>query len=583
MTNGSANTVVEYAHEQLATGSPVPVVTISSNASRSLDGPAGLAFDASGDLWVTNGSANTVVEYAHEQLATGSPVPVVTISSNASRSLDGPAGLAFDASGDLWVTNGSANTVVEYAHEQLATGSPVPVVTISSNASRSLDGPAGLAFDASGDLWVTNGSANTVVEYAHGQLATGSTAPRATLLPHPTTLGSPSSLSLPRDLVFTHSGDLWVTNEAGNDLVEYGPSQLVNGSPAPLATVYSGSSGDLSVPLGLGFNSAGDLWVANEQSNDLVEYTPAQLVGGSPTPNASISSPSSLDWPYGVTFDRAGDLWVANYTGDSVVEYAASQLATRSPIPIVTIGPDAAGSINGPDALAFDRSGDLWVANYDANTDVSSLVEYTPSQLATGSAAPIVTISPGPSGSLDEPDGLAFDSAGDLWVVNYSANTLVEYAPSQLATGAPTPIVTISSGPSASLNEPDGLACDSAGDLWVANYNSSTVVEYKLRQLSTGSPAPAMTISPGPSASLDAPDALAFDSSGDLWVANYNSNTVVEYRAGQLDNRIPPASAMITPEPGGMLDGPDGLVFDPSGDLWVVNFNNNTVVEYATT
>ena len=394
VTNGSANTVVEYAHEQLATGSPVPVVTISSNASRSLDGPAGLAFDASGDLWVTNGSANTVVEYAHEQLATGSPVPVVTISSNASRSLDGPAGLAFDASGDLWVTNGSANTVVEYAHEQLATGSPVPVVTISSNASRSLDGPAGLAFDASGDLWVTNGSANTVVEYAHEQLATGSTAPRATLLPHPTTLGSPSSLSLPRDLVFTHSGDLWVTNEAGNDLVEYGPSQLVNGSPAPLATVYSGSSGDLSVPLGLGFNSAGDLWVANEQSNDLVEYTPAQLVGGSPTPNASISSPSSLDWPYGVTFDRAGDLWVANYTGDSVVEYAASQLATRSPIPIVTIGPDAAGSINGPDALAFDRSGDLWVANYDANTDVSSLVEYTPSQLATGSAAPIVTISP---------------------------------------------------------------------------------------------------------------------------------------------------------------------------------------------
>ena len=143
--------------------------------------------------------------------------------------------------------------------------------------------------------------------------------------------------------------------------------------------------------------------------------------------------------------------------------------------------------------------------------------------------------------------------------------------------------MTISSGPSASLNEPDGLACDSAGDLWVANYNSSTVVEYKLRQLSTGSPAPAMTISPGPSASLDAPDALAFDSSGDLWVANYNSNTVVEYRAGQLDNRIPPASAMITPEPGGMLDGPDGLVFDPSGDLWVVNFNNNTVVEYATT
>ena len=78
------------------------------------------------------------------------------------------------------------------------------------------------------------------------------------------------------------------------------------------------------------------------------------------------------------------------------------------------------------------------------------------------------------------------------------------------------------------------MAFDSSGDLWVANYNSSTLVEYTPDELATGAPTPAITISPDRSGSLDAPDDLAFDPSGDLWVANYNSNTVVEYSPGRF-------------------------------------------------
>jgi secreted PhoX family phosphatase len=406
--------------------------------------------------------------------------------------------------------------------------------------------------------------------------------PNATISPHAASAGLSGSLSGPRDLVFGASGALWVANEEGDDLVEYAPDQLVSGSPAPRATISSGPSNGLSVPLGLVFDASGDLWVTNEEADDLVEYAPDQLVSGSPAPWVAVpGSRGGFDWPFGEAFDSSGDLWVANYSTNSLVEFAPSQLTTGSPTPTAVISSDASDSLDGPDGLAFDGSGDLWVANYDEVTGADRLVEFAPSQLTTGSPTPTATMLPDASGSLDEPEGLAFDASGDLWVANYSGNSLVEFAPGQLVTGSPAPVVTVSPDRSDSLDEPEGLAFDASGDLWVANYNSSTVVEFTPGELVTGAPTPAVTISPDRSGSLDAPDDLAFDSSGDLWVANYNSNTVVEYSPGGFTSGPQVPEATISSGSSNNLDGPDGLAFERSGDLWVVNFNNNTAVEYA--
>ena len=85
------------------------------------------------------------------------------------------------------------------------------------------------------------------------------------------------------------------------------------------------------------------------------------------------------------------------------------------------------------------RSGNLWIANLDAGT----LVEYTPSQLASsGAPTPAITISSDGS-SLSEPGSVAFDRSGDLWALNENG-ALEEFTPSQLASsGDPTPVVSI--------------------------------------------------------------------------------------------------------------------------------------------
>ena len=106
-----------------------------------------------------------------------------------------------------------------------------------------------------------------------------------------------------------------------------------------------------------------------------------------------------------------------------------ASFASGAQVPAVTISADASGALNSPLGLAFDRSGDLWVAANLSN----KLLEYAKNELVNGPEVPAVTISADALGSLDSPSGLAFDPSGDLWVANYGDNSLAEFAPAQLA------------------------------------------------------------------------------------------------------------------------------------------------------
>jgi streptogramin lyase len=105
------------------------------------------------------------------------------------------------------------------------------------------------------------------------------------------------------------------------------------------------------------------------------------------------------------------------------------------------------------------------------------------------------------------PYGLAFDSTGNLYVANFNDSTV-----SKVTLGG-----TVTTFVSSQLNGPGGLAFDSTGNLYVANFRNSTVSK----------------VTPGGTVSLfasgfNAPFGLAFDSTGNLYVANYNANTVSE-------------------------------------------------------
>jgi len=303
-----------------------------------------------------------------------------------------------------------------------------------------------------------------------------------------------------------------------------------------------------------GTSTAGSLWIANAIAPPtVVEFTASQLASGTPTPAVTITS-GSTGSNIGVAFDASGNLWVAS--NGSIVQYSASQLKKGgSPSAAVSLSGSA---ISSPEGLAFDAAGNLWVANAGNST----VAEFTSTQLAaSGSPTPPVVIS-APGSALTRPVGLAFDAAGDLWVSNSTPNTVVEYTPAQLiGTGDPAPTVKLSSV-AMSLSAPQFLAFDAGGNLWVANgegLTTFTVAAFTPAQLAagTGNPVPAIALSSFTNS--DAPAGLAFDGAGDLWVSTINS--IVEFTPSQISATGAPAPTITIT--GSALGGASGMAFDP--------------------
>lgn len=234
-------------------------------------------------------------------------------------------------------------------------------------------------------------------------------------------------------LAFASDGTLWVASPDDSALLAFSPGSLSASGSKAAATVIKGSHGSLLAPIGLAFDAAHGLWVADHDAGTLVRYTPAQLAaGGRPVPAVVVSGVGN---PTSVAFDAAGALWVSDNLRHTIARYDARLLAkSGSPPPAVVLTPTGHCFVN-PSGLAFDAVGRLWVASLGCR----EIVAFVPSQLrTTGSPAPTVVLAS--SGfSLVSPVGLAFDSAGDLWVAG-AGGLLTEFSRESLAaSGAPAP------------------------------------------------------------------------------------------------------------------------------------------------
>jgi hypothetical protein len=272
------------------------------------------------------------------------------------------------------------------------------------------------------------------------------------------------------------------------------------------------------------------LGVANSTINSVTLYVNAQSAPLQTIQNG-VTNPQAL------VFDASGNLFVANQPGNVGV-YAPPY--SQAPTAI-------ANGVNHPQALALDNRGDLFVANGNGSNTVTV---YSPPY----GGAPSQVI----SSNVDDPVSLALDSNANLFVLNAAANTVTIYAPPY--GGAPT---TIAKG----LNAPNSLALDAHGNLFVANLNSTpnSVVEYSPPY--SNQSAPIATISNG----VNEQGTIALSASANLFVPNQGANTVTEYVAPYTN---PPTTI------GGGQSQPIALAIDVLGNLYVANYGNNTVTEY---
>jgi sugar lactone lactonase YvrE len=174
-------------------------------------------------------------------------------------------------------------------------------------------------------------------------------------------------LSGPMDadhMAFDASGNLWVPSFGNSSVYEYTGPFTSSGTLQPAKTLTLG----LKTPQGLGFDSTGNLYVANTGTTSGKN---AIAVFKNPISNRKPFFLKGVVSPSGLTFDRSGNLYVSsNATTGAIAQYASNHLkAGDSPSIIDSTG--LAPSPYGAD-LIFDRAGNLYDADCGKTTGIYS-------------------------------------------------------------------------------------------------------------------------------------------------------------------------------------------------------------------
>jgi len=203
---------------------------------------------------------------------------------------------------------------------------------------------------------------------------------------------------------------------------------------------------------------------------------------------------------------------------------------------------------------------------------------------------------------------VTLDNAGNMYVADMANNRVLEYnAP--LSTGMAASRVIgqanftskAASTGAASLNQPYAVAVDGAGNLYVADFNNNRVLEYNA-PLSTGMSANRvfgqtnMTNNVANLGGISAnslwnPWGVAVDTAGNLYVADHSNHRMLEYDTPLTTNTTAdrvfgqPGFTTSNCNRGGLGAGslciPSGPALDSLGDVWVADFGNNRVLEYG--
>ncbi|HET7485864.1 MAG TPA: SMP-30/gluconolactonase/LRE family protein [Solirubrobacterales bacterium] len=262
--------------------------------------------------------------------------------------------------------------------------------------------------------------------------------------------------------------------------------------------------------------------------------------------------------PNGIAIDASGNLWVVDTKNNRVQELnSKGEYLTK----FGTSG-TGNGQFKNPNGIAIDASGNLWVADTENNRieEFNSKGEYLTKFGSGGSG----------NGQLGLPMGIAIDASGNLWVADMGNNRIEEFN----SKGEYLAKFGSAGSGDGQLSFPKGIAIDASGNFWVADGGHNRVQEfnskgeYLTKFGSTGSE----------NGQLKNPSGIAIDSAGQIWVLDTNNGRAQEFSAkGEYLTKF---GASGSGEGQFKLPG-GGIAIDPSGSLWVVDSGNNRVEKWV--
>lgn len=283
----------------------------SGTAPGQFNDPKGLWVDGLGDIFVADSYNNRIQEIpaaGNADVTWGGPV-----SGTAPGQFSRPIGVALDPSGNLWTAD-----LLNSRLQELPAGSStwITIGTSGAGPGQFLN-PSYLSFDKAGDLYVADTGHSRIEELPAGLAAT--------VASNWATFGS-GLFTYPHGIALDPSGDLFVADQNTNRITELpaGKDPTVGSNWLSLGSAGSGP-GQFSLPIGIGFDPSGDLYVADLGNNRLQELPAGKdgtVSANWVTFGSAGSAPGQLDGPNDVKTDSQGNVYVADSLNNRIEKFS---------------------------------------------------------------------------------------------------------------------------------------------------------------------------------------------------------------------------------------------------------------------
>jgi len=411
----------------------------------------------------------------------------------AAISLPDASGIATTPDGDLYIAGGSTGSVylVDVDSGRISTVAGTANRGFSGDGAAAtaaqLDVPRNVALDADGNLYISDHGVNRIrrVDADSGVITTIAGSQSAQGFAGDGGPATEANLSAPRSMTFATNGDLIIADSGNhrvrridaatgfiNTILGYGQLN-VDGLPATAA-----DAGSSQYPA---YDADGNLFVANRVQVLRIDAVTGvgSLVAGDGSTSTGTDGGLALESGFDIrafTASPTGDLYVGGNGRIHKIDHTTGRLSTVAGGG--TADPDNGGqataaALSRPSGLALDTAGNIFVS--DSQRDQVYRVD-----AVTGLIATVAGTAEGLSGDggqataakLHQPNGLAFDSAGRLYIAD-AGNSRVRRV--DLSTGVITTVAGTSNGfsgdggaaTSAQMSFPSNVAIDSSDNLYI--------------------------------------------------------------------------------------------------------------------
>ena len=455
----------------------------------------------------------------------------------------------------------------------------------ATSASLSLTIPSGITVDSAGNLYIADTGNSRVRQVSAGTITTiagnggigysGDGGPAAS-----------ATLFSPLGVAVDSAGNLYIadTNNARIRMVAGGTITTVAGIGTNGFSGDGGSatSASISLPFGIAVDTLGSLYITdylNGRIRKVSGGTITTIVGtGNPgfSGDGGPATSAQLSNPQGLAVDASGNIYIADRTNERIRKVSGGTITTvagTGKLGFYGDGGPASSATLDPGGVAVDSNGNVYVAD----TDNNRLRKLSGGTLTTVAGNGAFQFSgdggPASSASLQLPTATAVDSAGNVYIADTANNRIRKVSGGIITTIAGNGNQGFSGdgGPatSASLYLPNGVAVDSGNNIYISDsYNA------RIRKVSGGT---ITTVS----ANGGRPYGVAVDSKGSVYFSDFDANQIRKLSGGVImtiaGNGSRGYSGDGGPATGASLNAPQGLAVDSSGNVFIADVGNHRV------